>query len=179
MRSQRSENQFNEKRFVELYQRQYDRIYKLCCLYLGNEQDAEDVLHSIFVKVFEKRIVFKNQNHEDAWFCITARHRCYNLLKSGWRKKRVFEALDEEASSFVMKENFAGINAVEDRIMMGEALKSLSLKQREVLYLYYYEELLIREIADLLGRKESTVLSQLSAGRKKLEKFLRRGEELS
>lgn len=50
-----------------------------------------------------------------------------------------------------------------------QALRELPIKQKEVLYLYYYEDYSIREISGLLKRKESTIQTQLAAGRKKLK----------
>lgn len=44
----------------------------------------------------------------------------------------------------------------------------LPVKYREVLYLYYYEEYSVREMAKILGRKESTLQTQLATARKKL-----------
>lgn len=51
---------------------------------------------------------------------------------------------------------------------MLEMVMELPVKYRDVLYLYYYEEYSVREIGSMLERKESTIQSQLSAGRKKL-----------
>ena len=45
----------------------------------------------------------------------------------------------------------------------------LPRKYRVVIYLYYYEEYSIREIAGMLGKKESTIQTQLARARKKLK----------
>ena len=45
---------------------------------------------------------------------------------------------------------------------------SLGKKYREVVYLYYYEEYSVKEIAEILQRKESTIQTQLATARKKL-----------
>jgi len=53
-----------------------------------------------------------------------------------------------------------------------EYIKKLPDKYREVIYLYYYEEYSVKEIANILERKESTIQTQLSAAREKLKKIL-------
>jgi len=53
-----------------------------------------------------------------------------------------------------------------------EKLMSLPEKYREILYLYYYEDYPAKEIAELFGRNESTVRTQLSKGRERLKKLL-------
>lgn len=161
-------NKYAYDEFNDIYSRQAERVFKLCCIYLGNEQDAQDAMHSVFVKMFEKNIRFKNQNHEAAWFCLTAKNYCYDILKSSWRKKRAnYEELEKQDNATI-----TGMSSVENRIIMREALSKIPIKQREVLYLYYYEEMSVKEISILLKRKESTILSQLAAGRKKLRKIL-------
>ena len=45
----------------------------------------------------------------------------------------------------------------------------LPRKYRTVIYLYYYEEYSVKEIGALLGKKESTIQTQLQRARKKLE----------
>ena len=51
-------------------------------------------------------------------------------------------------------------------------IMKLKEKYREVIYLYYYEEYSVKEMARILGRGESTLQTQLSAARGKLKKML-------
>lgn len=54
------------------------------------------------------------------------------------------------------------------------ALESLEPKYRILLYLYYYEGYSIRELTAILKRKESTLQTQLAAGRRKLKEELKK-----
>ena len=56
-----------------------------------------------------------------------------------------------------------------------EAVKLLPVQYREVIHLFYYEDYSVREIAELLKTKESTVKSQLSRGRDMLRDKLKGG----
>ena len=56
-------------------------------------------------------------------------------------------------------------------------IMKLSPKYREVLYLFYYEEYKIKEIGQILHRKESTVQTQLSTARKKLKEMIEKDKE--
>lgn len=62
----------------------------------------------------------------------------------------------------------------EDRLL--EKIQMLPAKDREVLYLYYYEEYSIKEISQIIRRKESTIQSRLAAARRRLKGILDRGE---
>lgn len=144
--------------FREIYDRQADHVYRLCMIYLKNDGDAQDGVQEIFLKLLEKNITFENQAHEQAWFIRTTKNYCMDQLKSFWRKKRT----DLEQWSEWVADEPAEEGALLEMVM------ELPVKYREVLYLYYYEDYSVREISGMLGRKESTIQSQLAAGRKKL-----------
>lgn len=148
--------------FRAVYDRQADRVYRLCMLYLKNDSDARDGVQDIFLKLLEKNISFESAVHEQAWFIRTTKNYCIDKLKSFWRRKR---------ADWNEWSGQAGNEPQEEGVLL-EMVMKLPMKYREVLYLYYYEEYSVREIGNMLGRKESTIQSQLAAGRKKLRQQL-------
>ena len=79
--------------------------------------------------------------------------------------------------SFPVEESVQGPEestiAAEDSNRLLEIVKSLPAKYRDVIHLFYYEEMSVREIAEVTGRKDSTVTSQLTRAREMLRKRLR------
>ena len=63
--------------------------------------------------------------------------------------------------------------AEDDSRVLLEAVMTLPAKYRDVIHLFYYEEMSVKEIADITGRKESTITSQLTRGRELLRKRLK------
>ena len=61
----------------------------------------------------------------------------------------------------------------EERRRVLEAVMELPERYRDVIHLFYYEEIPIKEIARLTGRGESTVTSQLTRARGQLKKMLK------
>lgn len=157
-----------DQEFQSVYERQADRLYKLCCFYLGSPADAQDAMQNIFIRLFEKQIAFSDIQHETAWLYTVARNHYRDILRSSWRKKRVdmpqlpLQSQPEPPAHDPTLEH---------------ALERLPVKQKEVLYLYYYDGYSIREISVLLHRKESTIQTQLAAGRKKLKKYMMQEDE--
>ncbi len=149
-----------DKGLAELYQRHVDLVYRLCYIYLKNPVDAEDAVQSVFVKLIKSQMVFNSHEHEKAWLTVTARNHCKDILKSWWKTRRVaLDALPEVSSWNGAKPS-------------GEVLaKLLSLpeKYKTVLYLYYFEGYAVKEIAEMLGHKESTIQTQLSRARNRLK----------
>lgn len=150
--------------FRELYDRQISRVYRLALLLLGSATDAEDVAQTVFLKIWEKNPKFHDADHETAWVLTTTRNQCRDLQKSYYRKHRTaIEDAPEKAVSFV--------SDADNEIW--QALQSLPEKYRVVLYLYYYEGYPVKELSILLGRRESTLQTQLATGRKLLKESLK------
>ena len=144
-----------------LYEQYYTMVYRLSLLLLKNTQDAEDAAQTIFLKVMEKQPAFADEDHTRAWLLTVTRNHCYDVKRSFWHKKRTdMEHLPEPSvDPFDRQES-----------LLFDIFQTLPGKQREVVYLYYFEDYSIKEIAHILERNESTVQSQLFAARKRMKK---------
>ena len=149
--------------YQTLYETYYTMVYRLSLLILKNPQDAEDATQTIFLKVIEKKPSFTDANHEKAWLLTVTRNYCRDIQRSFWHKKRTdMEQLPEQSvEPFDRQEG-----------LLFEIVQTLPTKQREVVYLYYFEDYSIKEISQILNRNESTIQSQLSAARNKLKKHI-------
>ena len=87
---------------------------------------------------------------------------CRDTLKSPWRKRRV--PLDTVPDQPVFDAPEQG--------ELYQAVMALPEKYRVTLYLFYYEELSTKEIAELLGLRQTAVTTRLSRGRELLKKRL-------
>ena len=153
---------WSKEEFRELYDDYVDMIYRICFLYLKNESDAKDGVQDIFMKIWEKQPVFDNENHKKAWLIQTTKNHCIDILKSSWWSKRT--ELED------WQEPMTEVEPTENPLL--EYVMKMPQKYREVIYLYYYEEYSVREMSGILKRNESTIQSQLSAGREKLKRIL-------
>ena len=144
-----------------LFLKHSDLIYRICILYLKNKADAQDALQSTFVKYLEKKPVFNDEDHARAWLIVTAKNICRNNL-SYWyyRLKTPLDFIEDTVGNPAPKYETL------------EAVMALPEKNREVIYLYYYEGYTTEEIADLLVRNHSTVRTQLVRGRELLKSTL-------
>lgn len=150
--------------FYDIYNREYIRIYHIAMLYLKNKSDAEDAVHNVFLKFMEKKIEFKDDKHEKAWFITATKNQCKDMLKNFWYRNIEFKSINlvpQEA------ENYENTDSV-----VLQCIMKLPEKYREILYLYYYEENSVKEMSEILEKKESTLQSQLFYARKKLKELL-------
>ena len=165
---------------MDLLQQKIDRysdmLYRIAFLQLRNSQDAEDVVQETFYQFNKGRKEFGTAEHEKAWLIKVTLNGCGKVWRSAWYRHReglpVRELpVDGEAGAESSMEN-AVLQKERSREIM-ESVMKLPVKYREVIHLFYYQQMSIKEIALATGRKESTVTSQLTRGRDMLKKNLK------
>ena len=138
-----------------------DVILRVAYSYLHNMSDAEDILQDTLIQVIKTRPSFDGPAHEKAWLIRVASNLSKNRIK--YNKLREADELNDE---LIAQDN-------DDLSFVWEAVKKLPVKFREVIHLFYQEGYSTRDIADILGRKESTVRSDLKRGRDQLKDILK------
>ena len=145
--------------FEAFYERHWKYVYKLCFTYMKSASDAEDCAEDVFVKVLTGEITFDDEVHERKWLTVAAINLCKDRLK-GWKRKAVMP-IDDEPELAAPEQ--------EDRSDVLEAVQSLPVKYKDVIWLYYYEGYQTDEIAEILGRPPSTIRNQMRDARKLLK----------
>lgn len=136
-----------------------DMVYRLALVRTGNSWDADEVFQEVFLRYFRKKPVFTDENHRKAWLLKVTVNCSKKLQLSLWQKR--FVRLDESIP-FTEKED----------INLFTYICRLPQKYRDVIHLFYYEDMSCDEIAQLLGRKPSTVRTQLTRARAMLKEIL-------
>lgn len=143
--------------FEQVFARNIRSVYRACYLRLHHKQDAEDAAQAVFLSYLARKQPFENERHERAWFLKAAHDRAVDMQRSAWHRRR--SAWQEQELVYLEE------SEIEAQSMLGALPPSL----REVLSLYYIEELPVSEIAKILRRTQSTVRAQLTKGRKRLK----------
>ena len=138
-----------------------DSILRLAYSYLHNMSDSEDILQETLIRYMQKAPRFESREHEKAWLLRVAANLSKNRIDYNRLRKT-----DELEETLVAEEK-------EDLAFVWDAVKQLPQNYREVIHLYHYEGYRTAEIAKLLGRKETTVRSDLKRGREKLKVILK------
>lgn len=137
-----------------------DMVYRLALSYTHNRMDADDVFQETFLRYVRRQPEFESEVHEKAWFVRVTVNCAKSLLTSPWRKRT--QVLDGR-ESYTMEEEH----------QLDEALAQLKPEERTLIHLYYYEGYKTDEIAGILKKKPSTIRSQLTRARRKLEEIVK------
>lgn len=156
-----SPNKPNIERLINQYG---NELLRLCTLYLKDVHLAEDAVQDTFIKVYQNWEGFRGDCSEKTWITGIAMNVCRSQLRSAWYKKLIFtEDLKSEP---------AAEDVIHDGALMDEIMK-LGEKYRQVILLYYYNELKTTEIAGILGISESAVTVRLCRARAQLGKAMK------
>ena len=135
-------------------------VYRLAYAQMRSTADADDLYQEVFLRYFQKRPQFESEEHRRAWLLRVTLNRVRTVFRSAWFRHTV--PLEDQV---VFKEP--------EQVKLDDALGRLRNGERELLHLFYYEELSVREIGALLKRKESTVRTQLTRARRHLAEIMK------
>ncbi|MFT5873638.1 MAG: RNA polymerase sigma-70 factor (ECF subfamily) [Clostridium sp.] len=152
-----------------------DDVLRVAYLYVKDMHKAEDIFQEVFIKIFKKYDSFKGNSSEKTWIMRITVNVCKDYFKSFWIKRVLLnsdrdedrEIYNEEYNAQSLDDNI--IKAIESRELLHQVM-NLTIKYKEVIILYYYEEFNTREISEMLKLPEGTVRTRLFRGRKLLKK---------
>lgn len=142
-------------------------VYRLAYARTMNKCDAEDITQEVFIKYMQHQDELADEEYCKAWLIRVTINASKSLLTSAWNRKRV--SLKEIEGNL---EGKSGLERDFDNSVLCEVAR-LPEKYRVIVHLFYFEDLSVKEISSLLGRKEATVKSHLYRAREILKKNLR------
>ena len=165
-----------EKSTLELiYEKYRNRMYITAYRVVKNPELAEDVLHDTFVALSKNTEKLKDVDslYTASYVTKAAKNRALNMVK----KHREDNLLSIDEIDVASDESLLDkICSEENYNIIVSSILALDEKYRDVLSLYYLNELTVSEIAVALSRKESTVKQQLARGRHKLIENVKKGD---
>ncbi len=149
-----------DEAFERLARRYGDTVFRVAYHALRSRPDAEDVTQTVLLKLYERSEPFESDEHGKAWLLRVAVNESRRLFSSPWRKRTV------------PLEDWDGPAREREEGDVLSAVMALEPKYRISIYLYYFEDCSVREVAKAMKARESTVQTWLQRGREKLRKTL-------
>ena len=148
-----------EEQIVRTYA---DMVYRIACRYVKNSIDADDVFSEAFLAYFKKERTFESEEHRKAWLIRVT----INCAKDLLAQRAQMHQLHEETLS----DNMAA--DTDAHMDLHNAIEQLRPEYREVIKLYYLDDLSVKDIALILNKNENTIKTQLSRAREALRNYL-------
>ena len=144
-----------------------DMVYRVAVTITHNEEDARDVFQETFLRLVRNQDKIESEAHLKAWLIRVAGNCAKTVVTSPWNKNT--QGLDEEVVN-----NMEADPAPEESELLTQ-LKKLPQKYSMALYLFYYEEYSIKEIAEIMEKNENSIKTLLARGRTMLKERLKEG----
>ena len=149
---------------TKLYRKYGPSLYWVCLRYTRNHEDAEDMVHQVFLKVHKNLGRFRGQSAVYTWMYRIAVNECIQLFRKRKPGPEAVPALEEEVRVFPEQ-------ALDAKLVLEKIVEDTDPKTMEILFLLYLEGLNQEEVATALNISRSTVNRKVADFKSKLDKF--------
>lgn len=154
----------NEKDFLDYAVKTYsDTIYRVALNITKSSDDSFDICQEVYLRLLKNKHKIKNKEHLKAWLLRTTVNCSKSFKTQAYKKYTV--ALDNYRE--------ISVDFTYNEMSVIESVMALPKKYSLVIYLFYYEDMTIKEIGKILHISESGVKSRLSRGKEKLKSILK------
>lgn len=157
--------------FSVLYRMTFRRIYYICINLLKNPHDTDDVVQEIYLSAYRNLAGLYDKSKFSVWLERIAVNKCMDFLRRKtplpFDEPEISENIPD-ADNDIMPEQYI-INSEKHRIIMEIMRRNLSDLQYRTLFLYYFNDLTVREISLIMDCSEGAVKNRLSTARSKIK----------
>lgn len=140
-------------------------ILHLCCVILRDPVAAEDAVQETFLKAYRGLQGFRQESSEKTWLTSIALNVCRDMRRSAWWRHTERRITPEELTLAAPEQD-------PEAIALGQAIAHLPDKYRNVVMLYYYQDMTLQEAAQILKTTPSALSKRLARARALLKKEL-------
>ncbi len=160
----------NSQLFAILYDRFSKVVYNKCYGFSKNKEEAEDLTHDVFIRLFVKLKTFKGNSKFSTWLYSFTYNFCVNYVQRNTHKKNekitvVTDQIKEEDESQDIDD--AQLFELKSE-KLGKALSLIDVKEKMILLMKYQDDMSIKEISETLDIGESAVKMRIKRAKQKV-----------
>lgn len=157
----------SEYELQQMMQRYTEKLLRIAYFYTKNVQAAEDIVQDVFIKFYYAKN-YREQGDVQAYLTRMTINKCYDYLKSWSYRKLIFK----EKLDFSRAHTADALIRMSEEEEIEQAILALPVKLREPVVYFYFEDMRIKDIAQLLEIPESTVKTRLTKAKRVLREML-------
>ncbi|MBA7505641.1 ECF RNA polymerase sigma factor SigW [subsurface metagenome] len=165
--------------FGELYEQYYSKIFGHVLRRTASIEIAQDVTSEVFFKALKNLGQFRWRGAPFAsWLYRIATHEIANYFRKNKHRQSCLEevsnliSISNPSAEAELLEAEAELKRHEEFLALHENISKLSVKYQEVITLRFFESKQVKEIGEILGKREGTIKSLLHRGLEKLRKLM-------
>lgn len=164
---------YPKEEIIEHMMDQYgEKLTRLAYTYVKDWGRAEDIVQDVFVTCYTKMDTFRGESSVKTWIYRITINRCHDYHRT-WSFRNL--QFTDKISRWMKGDNQtpeSDLVAKDEKEALANHVLSLPVKYRELLLLYYFEELSVQEISSMLFINESTIKTRLHRGRQMLKEAI-------
>jgi len=155
--------------FAFLVDKYKDMVFSLALKITKSREEAEEVSQDSFIKAFKSLKNFKGDSKFSTWLYKITYNNCLDRVKKNARRYNT-DTIDEvnENKIKAIEDTLQTIERKERAAVIKECMEVLPEDERTILWLFYFEELSLKEIIDVTSYSESNIKVKLHRARKRL-----------
>jgi len=175
-------DQADRERMTQIYQMYRQRMYLASYSVVKNEADAEDIVHEVFLKLADNMDKFGEADdpRTRAYIFSIVRNLSVSYTRRYKVEQRLFVSPDKDADTAHMISQIPSdepplIHKIQAEVRdeaLREALQKLTPNQREILYLYHFQNRSVNDISESLGISSAAAYGRIKNAREALKKLL-------
>ena len=164
--------------FAILYKRFYRLVYNKCYGFSKNKQEAEDLMHDVFIRLFFKLKTFKGSSKFSVWLYSFTYNFCVNYVnRNSYKKKQKITVITDRIKD-IKDNNDDDVNDVTFFELKSEKLKKalaiIPASEKNILLMKYQKDLSINDISEMLALGHSAVKMRIKRAKQKVVKVYSR-----
>lgn len=159
--------------FAILVDNYKDMVFSLALKIMRNREEAEEVSQDTFIKAFRSLHSFKGDSKFSTWLYKITYNNCMD------RTKRISRSYNAQTIDTVVENKIESSESILDSIerkerakLIEQCLEELPQEERLILWMFYYQELSLKEIIDVTSYTQANLKVKLHRARKKLLKIV-------
>lgn len=161
-------NKITEQEYIELINSNRTKLYKTAIAILKNDDDACDAIQEALMSSYKNLDSLKNKQYFVTWITRILINKCYDIIAKNRKVSYVDGEVTENTASYY--------DTYKVESSLESTLNKIDKDLKEVVVLYYYDELSIEEISNILLIPDGTVKSRLSRARIQISKIIEKEE---
>ena len=160
----------NSQLFAVLYDRFSRVVYNKCYGFSKSKEEAEDLTHDVFIRLFVKLKTFKGNSKFSTWLYSFTYNFCVNYVqRNSHKKKEKVTVVTDQIKEDDVDEDIDDAQLFELKSeKLAKALALIDPKDKMILLMKYQDDMSIKEIKEALGVGESAVKMRIKRAKQKV-----------
>ncbi|WP_166385883.1 MULTISPECIES: RNA polymerase sigma factor [unclassified Polaribacter] len=162
----------NTQLFAILYDRFSKVVYNKCYGFSKNKEEAEDLTHDVFIRLFVKLKTFKGNSKFSTWLYSFTYNFCVNYVqRNDFKKKEKITVVTDNIQDDDVSQEIDDLTLFELKSeKLAKALSLIDPTEKMILLMKYQDDMTIKEIQDSLNLGESAVKMRIKRAKQKVVK---------